>query len=215
LYCGRWAEAAEAPPHYPKPKFTVTAPFPMPSGILNRTTIGVFNMAVYGSHFRRHKRDVVDADTFLYPRDRINHWNILYGPRGVTQHQSVIPDEAGPEGIRGLLDVLNRSGAASFVTVIKACGEEGEGLLSFPRPGMSVALDIPIRANTQEVIDRLNEHVLACGGRIYLTKDGFTRALHFRRMEPRLPAFLAEKKRWDPQGRLQSAQSRRLFGEST
>jgi hypothetical protein len=80
---------------------------------------------------------------------------------------------------------------------------------------MSVALDLPIRADTQSVIDRLNEQVIRCGGRIYLTKDGFTRPEHFRSMEPRLPTFLAEKRRWDPQGKLKSAQSQRLFGEGT
>lgn len=213
LYCGRWAEPSEAPPHYPKPKFNITVPFPLPSGVLNRTSISMFNAGVYASYLQKHKRDVCDADTFFYPLDRVVRWNLLYGSRGVTQHQSVIPDEAGIEGIRGLIEVLNQTGAASFLTVIKDCGAEGEGLLSFPRPGMSVALDLPIRANTQSVIDRLNEHVIRCGGRIYLTKDGFTRAEHFRRMEPRLPAFLAEKRRWDPQGRLKSAQSQRLFGD--
>ncbi len=213
LFVGRWAEPAEAPAHYPKPKLAIKAPFALPSGVLNKATIRMFNAGVYGSHFRKHKRDVCDADTFFYPLDRILRWNILYGSRGVTQHQSVIPNEAGPDGIRGLLEVLNRMGVASFLTVIKDCGEEGEGLLSFPRPGMSVALDLPIRDNTQEVIDRLNEHVIRCGGRIYLTKDGFTRAEHFRKMEPRLPTFLAEKRRWDPENRLKSAQSQRLFGD--
>ncbi|MFT3926246.1 MAG: FAD-binding oxidoreductase [Myxococcales bacterium] len=213
LYVGRWAEPSEAPATYPKPKFSIVAPFQPPSGLLNRTTVSLFNKVVYGSHFRKHKADVCSADTFFYPLDRVVRWNILYGPRGVTQHQSVIPDEAGPEAIRGLLEVLEQTGAVSFLTVIKDCGPEGEGVLSFPRPGMSVALDIPIRADTQEVIDRLNEHVIRCGGRIYLAKDGFTRAEHFRSMEPRLQEFLAEKRRWDPESKLQSAQSRRLFGE--
>jgi FAD/FMN-containing dehydrogenase len=80
---------------------------------------------------------------------------------------------------------------------------------------MSLALDIPIGDNTQEVVDKLNEQVLACGGRIYLTKDGFTRAEHFRAMEPRLSEFLRVKKQWDPEGKLRSAQSERLFGERT
>jgi FAD/FMN-containing dehydrogenase len=213
LFVGRWAEPAEAPAHYPKPRLTIKAPFALPSGVLNHTTIRLFNALVYGNHFKKHKKDVCDADTFFYPLDRILRWNILYGSRGVTQHQSVIPDEAGAEGIRGLLEVLRQMGVASFLTVIKDCGEEGEGLLSFPRPGMSVALDLPIRETTQEVIDRLNEHVIRCGGRIYLTKDGFTRPDHFRSMEPRLPEFLAEKRRWDPEGKLKSAQSQRLFGD--
>ena len=78
---------------------------------------------------------------------------------------------------------------------------------------MSIALDLPIDERTQQVIDMLNERVIACGGRIYLAKDGFTRPEHFRAMEPRLDAFLAIKRKWDPEGRLKSAQSERLFGE--
>jgi len=69
-----------------------------------------------------------------------------------------------------------------------------------------------ILENTREVIDGLHQHVLSCGGRIYLTKDGFTGAKDFRAMEPRLSRFLDVKRKWDPDGRLRSAQSERLFG---
>jgi decaprenylphospho-beta-D-ribofuranose 2-oxidase len=96
--------------------------------------------------------------------------------------------------------------------VIKDCGAQGEGTLSFPRPGMSLALDLPIGDNTQEVIDRLNERVIACGGRIYLTKDGYTRPEHLRAMDQRLPEFLDVCRKWDPHGTIRSAQSQRLFG---
>jgi hypothetical protein len=99
------------------------------------------------------------------------------------------------------------------LTVIKDCGAEGEGLLSFPRPGISVALDIPIRDNVQAVIDALNKQVIAHGGRIYLTKDGFTRPDDFRAMDPRVPAFLEVCRRYDPAGTLRSAQSERVFGK--
>jgi decaprenylphospho-beta-D-ribofuranose 2-oxidase len=213
LYVGRWAEPSKAPPHPPKPqKQRITMPFALPSGSMNRFTIGMFNRLVFYSHAAAHKRDLVDPDTFFYPLDAVRRWNLAYGPRGVTQHQAVIPYEAGADGIRTMLELLARTGASSFLSVIKDCGAEGEGLLSFPRPGMSLALDIPIRDNTREVIDRLNEHVLACGGRIYLTKDGFTRPEDFRAMEPRLDAFLSVKQKWDPENRIRSAQSERLFG---
>jgi FAD/FMN-containing dehydrogenase len=86
-------------------------------------------------------------------------------------------------------------------------------MLSFPMPGVLVALDLPIRDNTQQVVDALNEFVASAGGRIYLAKDAFTRADHFRRMEPRLDAWLAIRRRWDPTGSLRSAQSVRLFGD--
>ncbi len=214
LFCGRWAEQSEAKPFFPTPKKRFRMPVALPSGLLNRLTIGMFNQLVYRSHVSAHARTIVDPDKFFYPLDRVEQWNLAYGSRGVTQHQSVIPEAAGAAGIRSMLEVLSELGASSFLSVIKDCGPEGEGLLSFPQPGMSLALDIPIQANTQVVIDRLNERVLACGGRIYLTKDGFTRPADFRAMEPRLARFLAVRDRWDPQHRLRSAQSERLFEET-
>jgi FAD/FMN-containing dehydrogenase len=97
--------------------------------------------------------------------------------------------------------------------VIKDCGPEGKGLLSFPLEGTSIAVDMAVSSDTQRIVDHLNEFVIAAGGRIYLSKDRFTRAEHFRAMEPRLPRFLATREKWDPKRRLMSAQSQRLFGD--
>ena len=107
--------------------------------------------------------------------------------------------------------MLADAGTASFLTVIKDCGAEGDGVLSFPKPGISLALDIPIRDDSPQVIQRLNHVVRDAGGRIYLTKDGLSTADDFRAMEPRLDQFLAIKNKWDPSGLLRSAQSDRLM----
>jgi len=79
--------------------------------------------------------------------------------------------------------------------------------------GISIALDIPVRDDTQALVDALNEQVIREGGRIYLTKDQFTRREHFLAMEPRLEAFQEVRRKWDPSGRIRSAQSVRLFGD--
>jgi FAD/FMN-containing dehydrogenase len=87
-------------------------------------------------------------------------------------------------------------------------------MLSFPRPGISIAVDFPVHPQrTQELVDSLNSLVIAEGGRIYLTKDAFTRAEHFRAMEPRLAQFQEVRKRWDPRGKFRSAQSVRVLGD--
>jgi FAD/FMN-containing dehydrogenase len=99
--------------------------------------------------------------------------------------------------------------------VIKDCGPEGRGVLSFPMEGTSIAIDMAVTSQIQRVVDELNEVVISAGGRIYLTKDGFTRPEHFRAMEPRLDAFLSLRDSWDPHRRLRSAQSVRLFGDRT
>jgi len=212
LFVGRWATADEAPKGVPEARKAITMPFALPSGLLNRFTIGNFNRAVYFSHFRKKKTGFVNPDQYFYPLDSIQHWNRLYGSRGVTQHQSVIPNESGAGGIREMIEELATSGTASFLTVIKDCGDEGDGLLSFPKPGMSLALDLPIRSDSVEVISRLNGVVKNSGGRIYLTKDGLSSADDFRQMEPRLDAFLKVKQKYDPDGKLTSAQGVRLMG---
>ena len=155
----------------------------------------------------------MSPDKYFYPLDNVLLWNRAYGPRGVTQHQSVIPNESGASGIRTMVETLRAAGTASFLTVVKDCGAQGDGLLSFPESGMSLALDLPIGDKTQEVVDRLNQTVIALGGRIYLTKDGMTRPEDFRAMDPRVDAFLGVRRKYDEEGKLRSAQSVRLFGE--
>jgi len=180
---------------------------------LSRLTVQAFNFGYYWSHLPRKKEGLVSPFTFFYPLDFVKDWNLGYGRRGLTQYQCVLPTEAGAGAARRFLEVLTARGGASFLCVIKDCGPESAAFLSFPRPGISIALDIPVRDDTQGLVDALNEHVVKEGGRIYLAKDAFTRAEHFLAMEPRLPRFLAVREKWDPERRFRSAQSVRLFGD--
>jgi FAD/FMN-containing dehydrogenase len=47
--------------------------------------------------------------------------------------------------------------------------------------------------------------------RVFLAKDAFTRAEHFRAMETRIDEFQRIRRQWDPTGKLRSAQSARLL----
>lgn len=214
LYRGRWAEPSEAPASPPVPKRRISMPFELPGFVLGPLTVKLFNALLFRIHPRRVRRGVVHPEAFFYPLDKILRWNRMYGRRGFTQYQCVLPEAAGRDAVRRFLELLTTLGGASFLCVIKDCGPEGEGLLSFPMPGTSVALDIPIRRDTQSLVDRLNRFVIETGGRIYLTKDTFTRPEHFRAMEPRLDHFLAVRRQWDPEGRLRSAQSVRMLGDA-
>ena len=213
LLRGRWAEPGEAPRDDPRPLARPAVPFVLPGWVISRASVSAFNMLYYHSHPARVRRGIQHPESFLYPLDVIRHWNRLYGPRGFTQYQCVLPDTAGPGAARRFLELLTGRGGASMLCVIKDCGEQGAGLLSFPRAGISIALDIPIRDDTQSLVDALNELVIGEGGRIYLAKDAFTRPEHFRAMEPRLPEWSRIRERWDPQRRLRSAQSVRILGD--
>jgi FAD/FMN-containing dehydrogenase len=210
---GRWAQAHEAPARFPKELPKVRFPFTAPDALLSQLSVKAFNFALYTSHVQKKKVGLVDPFRFFYPLDLVHDWNRAYGKRGLTQYQCVLPNAAGPNAARRFLEVLTARGGASFLCVIKDCGPESPAYLSFPRPGISIALDIAVREDTQALVDALNEHVLTEGGRIYLAKDQFTRPEHFRAMETRLPAFQAVRDRWDPNHLFKSAQSVRLFGD--
>jgi FAD/FMN-containing dehydrogenase len=211
LYRGRWATPEQAPNRLPQKPFRITIPIDFPSWLLNPLTIRAFNSVIYNSHIPRIKKGIVDPYNFFYPLDKILDWNRLYGKRGFTQYQAVFPEANGREAPKRFLKLLTELGCASFLCVIKDCGTQGQGILSFPMTGVSVALDIPMRQHTPQHIQRLNAFVIEQGGRIYLTKDSFTSRAEFAAMEPRLDQFIAIRKKWDPEYKIQSAQSVRML----
>jgi FAD/FMN-containing dehydrogenase len=213
LYRGRWATPAEAPAAAPRPLARRAVPFDFPGWALNDLTVRLFNAVYARSVPRGVARGIVHPEKFFWPLDAIRYWNRIYGRRGFTQFQCVLPERERPGATRRFLEAAARRGGSSFLCVLKDCGEQGEGILSFPRPGVSVALDLPMRRDTRALVEELAEVVIAEGGRVYLAKDAFVRADQFRRMEPRLAEFERVRGAWDPGRRLRSAQSVRLFGD--
>jgi len=212
---GRWALPTEAPAHPPPLKKEKRLPIDLPNFALNPLTVRAFNMAYYWKQLKKKSVGVVSWEPFFYPLDAILDWNRGYGKRGFVQYQCVLPRASGVQGMQSLVERLAKLGGISPVTVIKDCGAQGQGVLSFPMEGMSLAVDMPVNAEIQSLTDRLNELVIELGGRIYLTKDRFTRPEHFAAMDRRLPAFFELRQKWDPNRRLRSAQSVRLFGDSS
>lgn len=215
LTIGRYAEPHEAPAEPPVMHERIAVPFDLPSFTVNPWSIRLFNALYYRVRGWRSLKGIVHPQPFFYPLDAIRHWNRLYGRRGFAQYQCVLPLDHDGLAYRRFFDVLTRLGGASPVSVIKDCGAEGRGTLSFPMPGITVALDLPNRGSrTQALVDALNAVVIEAGGRIYLTKDALTRPEHLRAMEPRLERFREIRRKWDPEGRLRSAQSVRLLGDA-
>ncbi|MCP3977928.1 MAG: FAD-binding oxidoreductase [bacterium] len=211
---GRWAQPAEVPTPPPRSPRRLAVPFDTPSWLLGPWSMRWFNRAYYHINSRRGTRRVVHPESFFHPLDAVADWNRLYGRAGFVQYQCVIPREADRRVHRSFFECLTRLGGASFLSVIKDCGETGRGILSFPMPGISIALDIPMRGDaTRELVDRLNEIVIGARGRIYLAKDALTRPEHFRAMDPRLDAWNAVRRTWDPDGRIATALSVRMFGD--
>ncbi|MFQ5611261.1 MAG: FAD-binding protein [Anaerolineae bacterium] len=152
----------------PKPKLTV--PFNFPGFALNTLSVKAFNAFYYLKHPNRVVRSIVDYDTFFYPLDVINHWNRIYGRRGFTQYQFVLPKNASRDGLTAILHKIAESGLGSFLAVLKLFGGQ-EGFISFPMEGYNLALDFPINDSLFGFLDELDRIVSNYGGRLYLTKD--------------------------------------------
>jgi FAD/FMN-containing dehydrogenase len=211
VMCGRWADRAEIPAKDLRQRGGITVPFLLPGWVLGPRSVRTFNRFYFRKHGRGVRRGVVHPEAFFYPLDALGSWNRLYGRRGFTQYQCVLPEE---RSCRRLFELLAAREGACFLGVVKDCGEAGKGMISFPQPGISIALDIPLQGKTtQELVDALNGLVADEGGRIYLAKDALTRPEHFRDLETRVEAWNAVRRRWDPQGRLRSALSCRLLGD--
>jgi len=136
VMAGRWAEASEAPAHPPKARPEFRLPIDLPSWALGRFTVKAFDEVFYHSHRLRPRRGIVHPVAFFYPLDACLDWNRMYGRSGLIQYQCVLPVENDTTIVRRFFETLTRIGGASFLTVIKDCGPEGRGLLSFPRPGV-------------------------------------------------------------------------------
>jgi decaprenylphospho-beta-D-ribofuranose 2-oxidase len=185
-------------------------PLDLPGFVLNPLTVRAFNEIYWRRVPARGTERAVPLRRFLYPLDGLYDWNRLYGKRGFHQFQCVLPNAHAPRGVRLILEEVARAGRASFLAVLKATGPAGLGHLSFPLPGLTLALDFPAGPGTREFLARLERMVLDHGGRIYLAKDSVLSPEGFRAMYPRLAEFLAVRHAIDPHGSLGSDMARRL-----
>ena len=187
-------------------------PLDLPSWVLNPLTVGTFNHLYYWSQTAKRKPVLADYDPYFYPLDAVEDWNRLYGRSGFLQYQCVLPTAGAFDGMRKILELLAASQRASFLAVLKRFGAASNGMLSFPLPGYTLALDLPVRdTGLFELLDRLDEVVVAAGGRVYLAKDCRLTPKTFRAMYPRFGEWLAVKRRVDPANRFSSGLSRRLL----
>ena len=165
--------------------------FEPPISLVNALTLKLFNTAYYYKQLPDSTQQMVHYEPFFYPLDGILEWNRLYGPKGFYQYQCVVPTEAGKEATTALLNEIANSGMGSFLAVLKVCGEKkSPGMLSFPLPGISLALDFPNRGQSlHELFKRLDAIVLAANGRLYPAKDGRMPASLFQAGYPNWQAF--------------------------
>ena len=161
-------------------------PFTPPVSLVNHPSVTAFNQCYFTRYRRLQGKPVRQhRDPFLFPLDSISNWNRIYGPRGFQQFQCVIPEDDEQDAIQALLNEISSSGMGSFLAILKQFGDRpSPGLMSFPLPGTTLALDFPQRPGLRELLDRLDAIVASAGGRIYPAKDAHMSAAHFRQFYP-------------------------------
>ena len=170
----------------PSPEPKLVFPIEAPAFALNHMTVGAFNTVFFHKQMKRRVTALQDYEPFFYPLDKVLHWNRLYGKRGLLQFQYAIPWEHAREGTIAILHEVAKSGLASFLAVLKAFGDvPSPGLMSFPQPGITLALDFPIKPDVSfPLFERLADMTREFGGRLYPAKDAAMTPSQFKTFYP-------------------------------
>ncbi len=201
---------ATAPPQAIMTGKTKSVPITPPGFALSGPIVKLFN-ALY---LRRVPVDgrVVERsiNEFFFPLDKIADWNKLYGKKGFYQFQAVLPAQNVKDGLSDLLEIVSDGGIASPLAVLKKMGEGRSGYLSFPMAGYTLAIDLPNRPQTLDILSDLAEITEKYKGRIYLAKDGAVSANAISTMYPEIEKFRTQVRKVDPDGKFNSAMVERL-----
>jgi hypothetical protein len=167
----------------------VSFPLTPPFSLINPLSLRLFNTAYF------HKAPVQasllqPSWEYFWPLDKILHWNRIYGRRGLLQYQFVVPPAVARDAITEVLSLLRAEGAGSFLAVLKTFGNRtAPGMLSFARPGLTLALDFPNTPKVQALFTRLDACIAAAGGALYPAKDALGSSALFRAAYPRWQDF--------------------------
>jgi FAD/FMN-containing dehydrogenase len=190
-------------------KRVLTVPVTPPLSLVNKLSLTAFNALYFNTKKHKTGKEISHYESFFYPLDNLLEWNRMYGPKGFYQYQSVVPRESGEQAIEAMLSEIRRSGEGSFLAVLKTFGHRrSQGMLSFPMPGVTLALDFPNKGEkTLSLFNNLDAIVRAAGGRIYPAKDARMPRSLFEAGYPRINEFLPYR-----DAGISSSMSRRLLG---
>jgi decaprenylphospho-beta-D-ribofuranose 2-oxidase len=187
----------------------VDAPDWFPPGLLNYWSVRAFNEVLFRKAPRTKTQSIESIHSFFHPLDGVAHWNRMYGRHGFLQYQFVVP--FGCEGVvQRIVERLSTERCPSFLGVLKRFGQ-GNGLLSFPVSGWTLAIDIPASIpGLAPLLDEFDQLVASSGGRVYLSKDSRLRPELMEVMYPEFARWQRIQRQLDPQGVMRSDLARRL-----
>jgi len=162
------------------------------------------------AHLEPHAR-------FNFLLDFVPDWKRFTEPGGLVQFQMFLPAEHAEAVAREVLSRCQAEAQEPYLVVMKRHRPDAFWL-SHALDGYSFALDFFVKDRQREdlhaLLRLLAKRVVAAHGRFYLAKDSILTGAQLRESlgDDVLDRFLALKAQVDPDGVLQSDQTRRLFG---
>lgn len=170
----------------PHPKASWRFPATPPISLVNGLSLAVFNKLYFHRPAAEQRDALWHFRPFFYPLDGILEWNRMYGSRGFFQYQCVVPEASAIDSLQEMLTLIGNSGLGSFLVVLKLFGTVPSlGMLSFPRPGVTLALDFPNRGQqTLDLLESLDVITRGVNGAVYPAKDARMSPDSFRQYFP-------------------------------
>ncbi|MFF3992424.1 FAD-binding protein [Streptomyces cyaneofuscatus] len=182
----------------------------LPGGLLGRTAAALLNEVRYRSAPRARTGELRTTAAFFHASDALPDVNRLYGRAGLVRYRFTV----GYGQEETLLRVVRRISVRrcpAFRAELQRFGAAGAGLLSFPVPGWTLAVDLPAALpGLGRFLDGLDDEVAAAGGRVCLAQDARMRPETAAAMYPGLGAFRELRAELDPTRAFRSDLARRL-----
>lgn len=153
---------------------------------------------------------------FAFLLDYVPNWKKAYGKEGLIQYQSFIPKEKAEEVYRKQFELCQQSGMVPYLAVFKRHRPD-KFLFSHAVDGYSLALDFDVkekhRKQLWDLCHKMNDIVLAAGGKFYFAKDATLRPDDVKAYlgEATIATLRQLKVQYDPENILESELSKRLF----
>ena len=185
---------------------------------LNTNTMRIVNwLQVYSNIFSSDvQKQKISFSKFNFLIDMKYPYYNYFFKYGFFEYQPILPFNKSAKGFKDLIKITQKYGFQSVQSSSKAYRNQNEEfLLSFPKNGFAITLDIPKdfkRIKEQiKMFHEMNDVVIANDGKIYLGKTPVINKTQFYEMYKNLDKFLSIKNKYDPNSIFESNMYRRIM----
>jgi len=190
-------------------------PFSFPLGMR------LLNLAKYLASVLFHGKDYLQGHAeYAFLLDYVPNWKYVYKPGSMIQYQVFLPKETAKDTLKQLFSLCQTRGIVNYLSVFKQ-HKPDPFLLTHSVDGYSMAMDFPVTKSNKEALWNLcyemDKLVLQAKGKFYFAKDSVLRKSVVEGFFPKknLEEFYRLKKKYDPQGILQTDLYKRIFGSDS